>query len=125
MGVGRLVSTKNWSFSGSMFIYHRVTTINPPFFTPFPVSFEPSRDFLEDKAVSTSTTLSPFEVKRLSVMAIKLFTKAWRLAMKTWEENGGFHGKGSCYKWMIGSSWGIFIGYMGMIRISWKMFMEL
>ena len=24
MGVGRLVSTKNWSFSGSMFIYHRV-----------------------------------------------------------------------------------------------------
>jgi hypothetical protein len=64
----------------------------PPTFHPFPISFEASRDFLEDKAVSTSTTLSPFEVKRLSVMAIKLFTKAWRLAMKTWEKNGDFMG---------------------------------
>ena len=30
MGVGRLVSTKNWSFSGSKFIYRRV----PPNRTP-------------------------------------------------------------------------------------------
>ena len=36
MGVGRLVSTKNWSFSGSMFIYHRVIPWNPDFFQQIP-----------------------------------------------------------------------------------------
>ena len=32
MGVGRWVSTKNWSFSGSMFIYQRVTYYIHSFF---------------------------------------------------------------------------------------------
>ena len=79
-----------------------------PFFQP-PVSV--ASGFLEDKAVSTSTTLSPLEVKRLSVMAMKLFTKAcrstgerkgWRLNMgRLWGFLWGFYG----------ISW-IFMGYM-------------
>jgi len=35
MGVGRLVSTKNWSFSGSMLICHRVNPIHIPWIYSF------------------------------------------------------------------------------------------